>query len=184
MAPAGVFSPVLGVEGHVVLSAARWSSPAFSAASTPALPRGMGVAIYTSAALGGVATRSPGALRFAAPTTDSGMVMRPRGRGRLRPLAAKSSHEEVSGNPPPRLPTHFFCRTREVMKLLMQEVKRDAFTYILLFISLAVAGLSYRKAPYSEYATKAIGICEKAEKVYKFICHFLPIALAFWSFFK
>lgn len=106
------------------------------------------------------------------------MVLRRKGRGLLRPFAATagSSQEEVSNSntPPPPPRKDLFSRMRELAKLVLEEVKKD----------LSIAVLSYREGACATYATTAIGICEKAEKCFNFAWHFVPIAVAIWTYIK
>lgn len=72
-----------------------------------------------------------------------------------------------------------------VFKRIKEKLlNKTGVTLILLLISLALALLTSRNVqPYAGHATCVINICDKAEKVFKFASHFVPIAIALWECF-
>uniref|UniRef100_K3ZXC2 Uncharacterized protein n=1 Tax=Setaria italica TaxID=4555 RepID=K3ZXC2_SETIT len=161
MARAGVFSPVPGMGGRA------------AAARVPAA---------------GLAVRGCAASKRSTPPHSAAVFpafLAVRRRARVVSKAGEGSPEQTAAQepPPPKGSIRKFLLW--VFKRIKEKLlNKTGVTLILLLISLALALLTSRNVqPYSGHATCVINICDKAEKVFKFASHFVPIAIALWEWF-
>lgn len=116
---------------------------------------------------------------------DCAAFLAVRRRARVVSKAGEGSPEQTAAQepPPPKGSIRKFLLW--VFKRIKEKLlNKTGVTLILLLISLALALLTSRNVqPYSGHATCVINICDKAEKVFKFASHFVPIAIALWECF-
>ncbi|CAN6211147.1 unnamed protein product [Urochloa humidicola] len=174
----GAAAPGVGARGALL---ARRSGPLHSA---------MGTAPRLQVAAGGFAARfsaasSSGSLLFgaAAAAAPPASLLALRRRARLLPSAGKSegtpAQEEVEGTPMPTPWQSLMSRFTEARAKVIEEARKNSSTVFLLFLALAIGSLASVDIPVSSCAATIVTICERAEKFYKFVSHFMPYIILF-----